>query len=133
MAEEVVVKEPLWPHMEASGKELTARLDAAQFELVASFWFFMSEANDWRLMLASPMVDTAGPKAAYSAVQKALDPPLEGLSLHKISVVSPTLPIVQLLMKTIRTDATATSSIRLTRNRINDMFIEDAYIYRMAA
>jgi hypothetical protein len=119
--------------MEASGKELTARLDAAQFELVASFWFFMSEANDWRLMLASPMVDTAGPKAAYSAVQKALDPPLEGLSLHKISVVSPTLPIVQLLMKTIRTDATATSSIRLTRNRINDMFIEDAYIYRMAA
>ncbi len=133
MAEEIVVKEPLWPYMEDSGKELTKRLDDMGFVLVASFWLFLPDTGDWRLILATPMVDDKGPKATYTEVQKALDPELRGLSLNNISVVSPTQPIVKLLSIAIRTDATAVGSIRFTRNRINNLFIEDAYIYRMAA
>ena len=135
MAEETVVKEPLRPEMEAAGKELTRRLDASGLELVASFWFFVSESSEWRLILATPMVDQAGPKAAYSAVQEALKSEPEqvgGLSLRNISVVSPTLPIVQLLRSAIKTEPTAIGSIRFTRSRINNVLIEDALIYRSA-
>ena len=96
MAEEVVVREPLTPEMKSAGEELTRRLDRAKLRVVASFWFFVVEANEWRLILAFPMARTEGPRAAYAAVQSALlQAPKEAvrcLSLRNITLLSPDAP-----------------------------------------
>ena len=135
MAEEIVVKEPLWPEMQAAGAELTKILDTRGLELTASFWLFLPESGEWRLMLATPMVDQEGPIKAYSEVQKALEDNQErvkSLNLLNISVVSPTLPIVQLIKMAVTTEIHTITNIRFIRSRINNVLIEDALVYRAA-
>ena len=114
-----------------AGKRLTEALDRESFELVASLWYYDAENGDWRLIIASPLVDRQGPLEAYRVVQKVLgDLKLENLNLNDISVVSPGHTIVKLLGIALKTGKEI-SGIRFTRNRINDQFIEDAYIYRL--
>lgn len=113
-----------------AGKRLTEALDSASFEVVASLWFYDAESGEWRLIIASPVVDQQGPLEAYRVVQKVLGVNTGGLTLNDISVVSPTHNLVKLLGIALKTGKEI-SGIRFTRNRINDQFIEDAYIYRL--
>jgi hypothetical protein len=114
-----------------AGKRLTEALDRESFDVVASLWFYDAESGDWRLIIASPLVDRDGPLEAYRAVQRVLGGlGLETLSLNDISVVSPSHNLVKLLGIALKTGK-GISGIRFTRNRINDKFIEDAYIYRL--
>lgn len=114
-----------------AGKKLTEALDEAKVQLVASLWFFDPDTNEWRLIIASPLVDKKGPLEAYRAIQKVLDGlQQEELSLSDISAVSPNHDIVKLLRLAMKTSG-GISGIRFTRNRINDQFIEDSYIYRL--
>ena len=113
------------------GRRLTEALDRANFEVVASFWFYDQESDEWRLIIASPIVDDEGPLEAYRTIQRVLGELDYGeLSLNDISVVSPTHDLVSLLRIAFHT-GNGISGIRFTRNRINDQFIEDAYIYRV--
>jgi hypothetical protein len=92
-------------------------------------WFYDPNAAEWWFLIASPMVDSNGPRATYSEIQKVLrtlDPPTD-LVFRKISVVSPTEPLIKLLRNAIR--ASGGSGVRFTHNTINNLFIEDAYIY----
>ena len=134
MAEESVVKESLSPNMIAAGKELTRRLDRMGFKALASFWLYNSETNEWRLVLASRQVDSKGPKKAYSTILNALTKKPEekviGLGLQIITLTSPLDPLIKSLRTALRTGKEL-SDIRFSRNRINDLFIEDAYIYRV--
>jgi hypothetical protein len=134
MAEEFLVKNSLTSSMLEAGKELTRRLDRVGFKAVASFWLYNLETNEWRLVLASHQVDRKGPKKAYSTILNALSKkPSEeviGLSLQNITLTSPLDPLIKSLRTALRTGK-ALSDIRFSRNRINDLFIEDAYIYRV--
>ena len=56
MAQDTVVKEPLTEAMIRAGAELTRRLDELRWPVFASLWLYLSEGNQWRLMLASPLV-----------------------------------------------------------------------------
>jgi hypothetical protein len=115
-----------------AGKRLTEALDKAKLEVVASLWFYDAGSDQWRLMIASPLVDQRGPLEAYRMIQKVLaDLGLEDLRLSDISAVSPDHDLIKLLRVALQTGK-GISGIRFTRNRINDQFIEDAYIYRLA-
>jgi hypothetical protein len=129
------------------GRKLIEALDQADFRVHAALWFYFSDSEEWRLMIATPLVDEQGPKETYTRVQSVLAklfktsrfvpihgfPQVEvstGISLKDISVVSPKHNIIQALRAAIRTGP-GISGIRLTRNAFNNVFIEDAYIYRM--
>jgi hypothetical protein len=115
-----------------AGEELLNKLDEAKFDVKAALWFYMEDSEEWRLILASPVVDTEGRKKAYETVQLQLQE-LNGrfdLSLRNISLVSPGDKLIKLLKTTIKTGKKI-SHIRFTRNVINNVFIEDAYIYRL--
>ena len=134
MAEEIVVKEPLRQEMIAAGRELVELLDRNDFDVTCALWLFTSEANDWRLVLASPLVDLEGPKKVYGRIQTMLSMVPEefaSLSLRKISVTSPEDRFIKVLRSAIGTDR-GIHDIRFSRSRINDVFVEDAYIYRAA-
>ncbi len=133
MAEETLVKEPLTPEMIEAGKELTKQLDTSDLKVVSSFWLFVAEANEWRLVVASPQLDREGPKKTYAKIQDVLGQKLNqvsGLNLKNITLLSPGDPLIKSLRTAIRT-GTEVSGIRFSRNRINNTFIEDAYIYRL--
>ncbi len=114
------------------GRRLLLALDSAGFRVLAALWFYVAEDEEWRFTIASPVIDEKGPRGSYAFIQETLaqlSPPSE-ISLKQISLVSPSHDLVKLLRIAIRTGP-GVSGIRFTRNTVNNVFIEDAYIYRM--
>ena len=60
MAEEILVKEYLSPEMISAGRDLIARLDAADWHPTSAFWLFDLERNRWKLVLSSPEIEKNG-------------------------------------------------------------------------
>lgn len=123
-----------------AGKELLDKLDKDGFDVKAALWYYLSEPAEWRLILASSTVDKEGPKKAYEKIQSQIRE-LEqhykktnehfDLSLENISVVSPNNNLIKLIKSVIKTKKGVISNLRFTRNVINNVLIEDAYIYRI--
>jgi len=113
------------------GRKLIEALDRSKFGLSGALWFYFSDANDWLLLLVSPLVDTEGPTSCYRKIQSVIEgmPRDFGIPLSSISVVSPTDSLIRLLRKAIHVEGT--SRMRFRRNTINGVFIEDALIYRL--
>jgi len=107
MVTEMVVKESLSDEMIFAGAELMRRLDEARFTVSASPWFYTSDANTWRLIIASPEVKISGPKKAYKQIQAVLarvpeDQPK--VALKDITVVDSKDPLISLLRAFIRVE-----------------------------
>jgi len=130
MAEETLVKESLTDRMIEAGAELTRTLDGAHWPVVASLWFFESETNQWRLILASPAVSEKGPLEAYRHVNDALRASMPTLALDAISVVSPDDPLIRVLTAAYQTGSDIKGR-RVFRSAINGRFVDDAYVYRL--
>ncbi len=132
MAKDILVTESLSDSMIQSGIKLIERLDAVNTNIKSSFWLYVSEEKIWKLIIASPLVDTEGPREYYKKIVEvnALAGELEEtISLHDISVTNTSNQIVQLLKSAINTGKEI-AGIRFSKNTINGMFIEDTYIYR---
>jgi hypothetical protein len=114
------------------GKKLIEALDNASFNVHSALWYYLSDSDQWRFIIASPLVDKKSPKEAYSLIQGILAKisPQIKISLKDVSVVSPKLDLIQLLRIAIHTGP-GVSGIRFKGNTINNVFIEDAYIYRV--
>ena len=132
MVTEVVVKESLSEHMIASGAELTRQLDAKGIAVTGALWFYDSDANDWRFLIATADVRSEGVREAYKKVQAVVTamPIDNSIPLKDISVVDSDDPVISTLRVGVRTGA-GISHIRFSRNMINGTYIEDAYIYRL--
>src|SRR2546422_9814740 len=99
-----MVKIDLTDAMVSAGAEILKQLDRVNFRVVGALWLYMPEANRWRLVLASPMVRTKGPQAAYRKVEAAMRrlPDLVAIfSLGDITVVKDTDPLIALLRKAV--------------------------------
>ena len=132
MVTEMVVKESLSNEMISAGAELTRRLDQMNFIVSASLWFYLSEINSWRLIIASPEVRVNGPKKAYKQIQSAIAKMPENqpkIALKDISVVDSQDSLISLLRMFGRVEGI--SGVRFSNNVINGVPIEDAYIYRL--
>jgi len=133
MAEETVVKAVLNEEMKCLGASLTRALDEASWPIVAAFWYFESDENQWMLMLASPRVTLDGGGESYMAVIDALDAlHLSRTNVNHIRVVTPEHPVVSALTSRIQTGWTITG-IPFSRQAIDRSMIEDAYIYRVTS
>jgi hypothetical protein len=116
----------------AGGAKLIEALDTSKLSVHSAFWFYLDEAQKWRLIIASPYVDQYGPTASYTLIQDVLEkiePPLQ-IQLSDITVVSPHDDLIRLLSSAISTGP-GIAGIRFSKNVINNVFIEDAYIYRL--
>ena len=55
------------------GEEATRALDESKaLPVRACLWQYVPEAAEWRLLVASPLVDEKGPREAYTRIQQAL-------------------------------------------------------------
>lgn len=130
MADETLVKEVLTGEMIAGGADLTRELDRSGWPVVGSLWLYDREINQWRLLIASPVVDAEGPLAAYRRVDGALHTGESRLSLEHISVVSPADVRVRALTAAYQT-GTEIEGRRVFRSAVNGHYIDDAYVYRL--
>ncbi len=134
MAEEILVIDHLTDNMVAAGALLVERLDQAGAEIKSAFWLYDAEQRSWKLIIASPLVGSLGPRQLYERIFAANRQATEGekvLSLHNIEVRNTDNRLICSLNRAIHTDATI-SGIRLTRNFVHGEYIDDSYIYRSA-
>lgn len=122
-------KSPLVNTNIIEGEKLVLALDARQFKIDAAMWLLSANTSDWSLWIASKFVDRHGPAKAYKLILSTIKG--EGIQLpaDAITVVSPSALLIHAIQGAIRTGP-GISSIRLTANIINGIFIEDCYIYR---
>ncbi len=113
-------------------KDLIEALDKTEFKVDASLWFYSSDSDEWRLLIASPFVEENGPRNSYGFIRSVLAQPSppSGISLKNVSVLSPKNRLIKLIKTAISTGPDI-AGIRFTRNVINNTLIEDAYIYRI--
>ena len=88
----LLVKLPL-----AEGKKLIDALEMSGLPLKAAMWLHFDEADVWRLMLASPLVDDEGPRRVYERIQKVLiaRKDILDIRLSDITVLGPDEDIVK--------------------------------------
>ena len=133
MAEAAMVIEPLSEEMIDQGRKLTERLEKTQMRVKASLWLYFSEAELWRLVIASPFVETHGPKEAYGLIQAELrsTPDMfQSITLSGISAVEPNNPLVSPFRGVMKVQSPPIG-VRLSRSTFNGVFIEGAYIYKL--
>jgi hypothetical protein len=111
------------------GRRILATLTRASIPVTISLWAFVSELQEWRFIVATPLIDNKGPLAAYSDVNKALQK--EGLfddvPLRNIFLKSPNDRVLKLLEKESR--SVLHEDFRVVNAPIAGSFVEDAYIY----
>ncbi len=112
------------------GARLVAALDAADVPIRSAFWIYSSEWGEWRLALASPIVDQRGPREMYRRVQDVLGRhPDISLRLDQLWAVGPNHPVVTAVRKLMHLGP-GVGGARLANVVFNGQFIEDAYVYR---
>ena len=117
-----------------SGRQLLDEVNKIDphFLVEAAFWFFRPEVLEWRLFIATPLVDKRGPASAYTDIQSALRS-LAGsswISMQDISVVSPADKLVMVIRRAVSIPIGA-KGVRLARTRVDDTYIDEAYVYRV--
>jgi hypothetical protein len=134
VAEEILVKERLRAEWLDAGRKLTRLLAQSGLQLAWSFWLYSSEANEWRLNLVTPLVDSEGPKRVYAMIREITsasnDP---SLILLNISVQGMQDPYVKAFeAEDLQYDLKAANiEPRLSRQRVGDLFVEDAVLYQI--
>ena len=117
-----------------AGEELIGKLDEKGFPFNAALWYFDPDAEDWRFIIATDLVQTLGPHKTYERLHPYLAPFRDESELTPMNVtaVTPTDDLSRLLASVIQTGpGPGVSHIRFTGNVVNGTFIEDAYIYRL--
>mgnify|MGYP006298722171 CR=1 FL=1 len=132
MVKNILVTESLSDSMIKAGAKLVERLDLEKSQVKSAFWLYISDEKIWKLIIASPLVDSEGPRKFYKRIvtaNESAEKDEDIISLNDIGVTNTSDQIVQLLKIAIGT-GDGMSGIRFSRNTINGVFIEDCYIYR---
>ena len=127
------------------GRNILTALDAGGFPVTSAFWLRRSSAEvpeDWRLIIATPRVSEQDARDAYKQmydiVLQSYAPQLAPaeqqqllrLLAERVTIVSPSEKLVSTLRTVIGTPPEAVAGIYFSNNVINNVVIDDAYIYR---
>jgi hypothetical protein len=138
-----------------TGRRILGALAKAQITVTVAFWAYVPQISEWQLFIATPLVDSKGPKSAYEQVLRTLhdagmDP---DLPWRRIFLRSPKDPVLKSLED--RTSYSGPIEIMESENiprgtpsayyvtyaphpgetfralnaAVGDRFIEDAYVY----
>jgi len=116
----------------ADAKRLIEALDAHNIRTIAVLWSHKIEEQDWRLVIATSLVDQRGSRSAYTDIQGILKSlrPAPTITLQDISVISPKEQLVKYL-RTHYGNMESLSSPRLLTISPNTGYSDSAYVYRV--
>jgi hypothetical protein len=116
-----------------AGAALVRALDEDGWNPSAALWFYLSDEELWRLIVALPDDDPMPRQQdAYRRIARVIESSQlsDVLSIDDIGLARPDDQMLSLLRVAISTGP-GISGIRFTHNTINNVLIEDAYIYRL--
>ena len=120
-----------------AGRKLVQKLEKSGFEVQAAFWNYNVSLDEWRLMIASPYVESSGTLKAYQKVNALLpevtsevNSLVNQIYMENVTVVKPSNDLIRALRETIRVDA-SDEPVWLHRTYRGDQYIDQAYIYLM--
>jgi hypothetical protein len=114
------------------GRRLLEALDRRGFRITAALWLSMPDAPEWRLILATPLMDELGPKEVYTQILaslQSLQPPTT-ISLNDVWVTSPNDGFLGLLRQKVTTGP-GISGMEFVRTTINGILMDGLYLYRL--
>lgn len=111
------------------GRRIVGALTRAAIPVTVYLWAFVPEQAEWQFMIATPLVDSDGPLAAYKEVNKALQKEgmLDEVPASRIFLKSPRDAVLKSLEKDSR--AVPHETFRVVNEQITGTFVEDAYLY----
>jgi hypothetical protein len=113
------------------GKSLLKELDQSDLEVTSAFWYYVSESEQYRLVIVTPFFDRHGPKKTYEKVQKVLRSDKNfDLTLSDIHLMGPGDPLNKGLRALLSSEFEL-SGVRITQSVVGGTYIEDAYLYRI--
>lgn len=132
MAEETLVKEVLTSEMIEGGRELTIRLDNTELDVTASLWFYFIDSMRWNLIFGISQILKEGPIRPISIIQDVLNqqPILRGVNLLDVIALQSDHSMIRRL-KNLVTTGKAIRETRISQAVVENVFIQDAYIYRL--
>jgi hypothetical protein len=112
------------------GRRIVAALARAAIPVTIYLWAFIPQLQEWQFMIATPLVDTKGPLAAYGEVNKALQREhiFDDAPMRRIFLRSPNDRVLKSLERESR--AVPHEAFRVVNEQIAGSFVEDAYLYR---
>jgi hypothetical protein len=111
------------------GSKILTILDGAGLNIRVALWAFLSDYEDWRLILSSPKFD-AEPKGGYRLFHQALE--AAGITLEETPltmIFSANDRFIRDLRKK-HAKAKRSEGIRIYVQNVGDRFVEEAYVYR---
>jgi len=116
----------------SQGSEVLDALERAHVKVSVALWMFMSEYEDWRLVVSSRQFDSADPRKAYALIHESLSSAEFPAKKTPAIIVLPTSdPFVRELRR-IFGRTRSVNGMRLGGQMIGDRFVQDAYVYRIS-
>jgi hypothetical protein len=111
------------------GRRIVSALTRASIPVTVYLWAFIPQLQEWQFMVATPLVDTKGPLAAYGEVNRALQKEgiFDDVPLRRIFLRSPNDKVLKSLEK--ESKAIPQEAFRVVNEQIAGNFVEDAYVY----
>jgi hypothetical protein len=111
------------------GRRIVAALTRASIPVSVYLWAFIPELDEWRFIVATPLVDLKGPLEAYNEVNKALQRGgiIDDITLMTVYLRSPNDRVLKALEK--ESKGVAHETFRVVNASIAGNFVEDAYLY----
>jgi hypothetical protein len=113
------------------GSRILQILDDAGLQIKVALWAFLSEYEDWRLILSSRKFDEAGLMEAYGRFHKALDSAGVDVEETPVTII---LESKDRFIRELRRKygkMKRVEGMRLSGQAIGDRFVEDSYVYRI--
>jgi hypothetical protein len=111
------------------GRKAVNAVKGARVPLDSAFWAYFADAQEWRLVLTTPLVERQGPRAVYTIIQKALSANDIKIPLRQVTVVAPQTPLGQFAANAVRLgepfNAGSTSVVSS-----GNVMVDTRYIYR---
>jgi len=131
--------------MITAGHELTRLLfESRDFGLSCSLWLYTAETNRWKMVVATPLVESSGPIHVYQLIQGIISDEWQeqwDIHLYNIAVLRSNHSLVTALRSLLghyeiqrlpsgpRPSPTVRAAKRISFTRIQDVFIDDALVY----
>lgn len=106
------------------GRDFVMLMDRIGVPVRAAFWFYYPDNDRWRLVIVSDEA-TAGSRELYLRAIQAGTP----IDVATVEFQPPTSPLYRAMSRLVRVDGLG--EVRLSRNMINGIYIEDALVYRL--
>jgi hypothetical protein len=131
MAEETLVES-----LVTDSVELIKQLDKQGDDPTNVLWYFYSDAEEWRLLIAGPTFDKLLPKdegQAYQKIAKAIgSAKLDSLTIADVKLIKTDDPVLKATRSVLKTPQSAVVRAYFRDNTFNGIFVKEMLLMRAA-